>query len=226
VEGALSILGTVLGGYLVGSIPFAVIVVRLFWKQDIRDFGSGNTGATNVLRVFGTVPGLAVYALDALKGAAGVWIGLWLAPEAWGSVGADWFVVLGAMAAITGHTLSPFLGFKGGKGVATASGAILVAAPRAIPVMLVLFLLTVVIWKYVSLGSVVIAAAFPVVCLLMYPDRYALAVLAFIVGAYVIWNHRSNIGRIRRGEEHRITFKRRMWDEVRSAVQDEGRDKR
>lgn len=92
MEGALSILGTVLGGYLVGSIPFAVIVVRLFWKQDIRDFGSGNTGATNVLRVFGTVPGLAVYALDALKGAAGVWIGLWLAPEAWGSVGADWFV--------------------------------------------------------------------------------------------------------------------------------------
>lgn len=225
MEGALRILGTGLGAYLVGSIPFAVIVVRLFWKQDIRDFGSGNTGATNVLRVFGTIPGLAVYALDAFKGAAGVWIGSMLAPEAWGSVGSDWFVVLGAMAAIAGHTLSPFLGFKGGKGVATASGAIFVAAPRVIPVLILLFVVTVLIWKFVSLGSVVIAAAFPVVCLLMYPDRHALAVFAFVVAAYVIWNHRSNVGRIRRGEEHRITFKRRIWDEVRSAVQDEGREK-
>ena len=223
---ALRIAGTAVGAYLIGSIPFAVIVVRLFWKQDIRDFGSGNTGATNVLRVFGTVPGLSVYALDALKGAVGVWLAMLLAPESWGAIGRDWFIVLGAMASITGHTLSPFLGFKGGKGVATASGAIVVAAPRVIPVMLVLFLVTVAIWKYVSLGSIVIAAAFPVVCLLMYPGRYALAVFALVVAAFVIWKHRSNLGRIRRGEEHRITFRRRMWDEVRRDSETEGREER
>lgn len=223
---ALRILGTVLGAYLVGSIPFAVIVVRLFWKQDIRDFGSGNTGATNVLRVFGTVPGLSVYALDALKGAAGVWIGMLLAPDLWGAVGRDWFIVLGAMAAVAGHTLSPFLGFKGGKGVATASGAIIVAAPRVVIVMVILFVIVVAIWKYVSLGSIVIAAAFPVVCLVAYPGRYALAVFAVIAAAFVIWKHRTNIGRIRRGEEHRISFKRRMWDEMRSDSKTKGREER
>ncbi len=222
----LRIAGTVLGAYLVGSIPFAVIVVRLFWKQDIRDFGSGNTGATNVLRVFGAAPGLSVYALDALKGAVGVWLAMALAPDAWGSTGLDWFIVLGAMAAVAGHTLSPFLGFRGGKGVATASGAIIVAAPRVAVVMIAIFIITVAVWKYVSLGSIVIAAAFPVVCLIAYPQRYALAVFAVLVAAYVIWKHRSNIGRIRRGEEHRISFRRRMWDEVRPVPEDEGREER
>ncbi|MHB1016824.1 MAG: glycerol-3-phosphate 1-O-acyltransferase PlsY [Coriobacteriia bacterium] len=223
---ALRILGTALGAYLVGSIPFAIIVVRLFWKQDIRDFGSGNTGATNVLRVFGTVPGLSVYALDALKGAVGVWLGMLLVPDAWGAVGRDWFIVLGAAAAIAGHTLSPFIGFKGGKGVATASGAIIVAAPRVVVVLIVMFVIVVAIWKYVSLGSVIIAAAFPVVCLVAYPGRYALAVFAVLVAVYVIWKHRTNIGRIRRGEEHRISFKRRMWDEMRSDPKTEGREER
>ncbi|MBN2247247.1 MAG: glycerol-3-phosphate 1-O-acyltransferase PlsY [Coriobacteriia bacterium] len=223
---ALRILGTTFGAYLVGSIPFAVIVVRLFWKQDIRDFGSGNTGATNVLRVFGAVPGLSVYALDALKGAAGVWLGILLVPEAWGATGRDWFIVLGAAAAIAGHTLSPFLGFRGGKGVATASGAIMVAAPRVALVMVALFVVIVAIWKYVSLGSIVIAVAFPVVCLVAYPGRYALAVFAVLVAAYVIWKHRTNIGRIRRGEEHRISFKRRMWDEMRPDSKTEGREER
>ncbi len=223
---ALRILGTVLGAYLIGSIPFAVVVVRLFWKQDIRDFGSGNTGATNVLRVFGLAPGLAVYALDALKGAAGVGLGMLLAPESWGITGRDWFVVLGAMAAIAGHTFSPFLGFKGGKGVATASGAIIVAAPRVVAVMVVLFIIVVAISKYVSLGSVVIAAALPVVCLVVYPGRYALAVFGLFAAVFVIWKHRANLGRIRRGEEHRISFKRRMWDEFGSVSKTEGRDER
>ena len=224
MEDTLRILGTALGAYLVGSIPFAVIVVRLFWRQDIRDFGSGNTGATNVLRVFGTVPGLSVYALDALKGAVGVWLAMWLAPDSWGVAGRDWFVVLGAMAAVAGHTLSPFLGFKGGKGVATVSGAIIVAAPAVVLPLIALFIVVVAISKYVSLGSIVIAAAFPVVCWVAYPGRYVLAVFAVVVAAFVIWKHRSNLGRIRRGEEHRITFKRRMWDEVRSASKTEGRE--
>lgn len=217
---ALSILAAALAAYISGSIPWAVIVVKVFWGQDIRSLGSGNTGATNVLRVFGTAPGVAVLLLDAAKGALGVWLALLLAPEVWGATGRDWFMVLGAMAAIAGHSFSPFIGFRGGKGVATAAGAIVVLAPKVIPVMLVIFLVVVAIWKYVSLGSVVIAAFFPGVSWLLYPDRYALIAFSVVAAVLVIWRHRSNIGRIRRGEESKITFRRRMWDELKARYHD------
>lgn len=214
MEYALRILGAAVAAYLVGSIPWAVIVVKIFWKQDIRTLGSGNTGATNVLRVFGTAPGLAVLFLDALKGAVGVWLALMFVPAEWSS-GADWFSVLGAMAAVAGHSFSPFIGFRGGKGVATAAGAIISVAPKVAPVMVVIFVVVVAIWKYVSLGSIVIAALFPGVSWLLYPDRYALLLFSVITAVLVIWRHRSNIGRIRRGEESRITFRRRTWDELK-----------
>jgi len=91
-------------------------------------------------------------------------------------------------------------------------------------VMVVVFVVVVAIWKYVSLGSLTIAALFPGVSWVLYPDRYALLVFAFATAVYVIWQHRSNIGRIRRGEETKITFRRRMWDEVKSSGRHEGRD--
>jgi len=219
MEYALRILGAAVAAYLVGSIPWAVIVVKVFWKQDIRTLGSGNTGATNVLRVFGTAPGLAVLFLDALKGAVGVWLALMFVPAEWSS-GADWFSVLGAMAAVAGHSFSPFIGFRGGKGVATAAGAIISVAPKVAPVMVVIFVVVVAIWKYVSLGSIVIAALFPGVSWLLYPDRYALLLFSVITAVLVIWRHRSNIGRITRGEESRITFRRRTWDELKHRQSD------
>ena len=217
---AVSILAAVLFAYLAGSIPFAVIVVKIFWGQDIRTLGSGNTGATNVLRVFGTAPGLAVLALDAFKGALGVTLALLMAPAEWGGAGQDWFRVLGAMSAIGGHSFSPFIGFRGGKGVATAAGAIVVLAPRTILVMMVIFLAVVALFKYVSVGSLVIAALFPGVCWMLYPDRYALLAFSVLAAGLVIWRHRSNIGRIRRGEEPKITFRRRMWDELKARHHD------
>lgn len=217
---ALSIPAAALVAYLAGSIPFAMIVVWLFWHQDIRTLGSGNTGATNVLRVFGTAPGVSVLLLDAAKGALGVLLALLLVPEAWGASGRDWFMVLGAMAAIAGHSFSPFIGFRGGKGVATAAGAIVVLAPKVVPVMLVIFLVVVAIWKYVSLGSVVIASLFPGVSFVLYPDRHALLAFSVVAAALVIWRHRSNIGRIRRGVESKITFRRRMWDELKARYHD------
>lgn len=206
--------------YFIGSIPFAVIVVKIFWKQDICTLGSGNTGATNVLRVFGTAPGVAVLLLDGAKGALGVWIAMALAPAVWGPHTADWFGMAGAIAAMTGHSLSPFIGWRGGKAVATAAGAVVMLAPMTIPVLVGIFVLVVAIWRYVSLGSVVIATLFPGVCWLMYPHRPVLVPFAAIVGGFVIWRHRSNIGRIRRGEESKITFKRRMWDDLRSRHHD------
>lgn len=219
MDHALRILGAAVAAYLVGSIPWAVIVVRIFWKQDIRTLGSGNTGATNVLRVFGTAPGLAVLFLDALKGALGVWLALMFVPAEW-ATGADWFSVLGAMAAVAGHSFSPFIGFRGGKGVATAAGAIISVAPKVAPVMVIIFVIVVAIWKYVSLGSVVIAVLFPGVSWMLYPGRYALVLFSIVVAALVIWRHRSNIGRIRRGEEHKITFRRRTWDELKHSQSD------
>ena len=220
MEPALRIAAAALAAYLGGSIQWAVIVVKIFWKQDIRTLGSGNTGATNVLRVFGTAPGLAVLFLDALKGAVGVWLALLLVPAEWAVAGKDWFSVLGAMAAVAGHSFSPFIGFRGGKGVATAACAIVSVAPKVAPVMVIIFVVVVAIWKYVSLGSIVIAVLFPGVSWLLYPDRYALLLFCIVVAALVIWRHRSNIGRIRRGEESRITFRRRTWDELKQRHND------
>lgn len=215
---ALRIVGAALAAYLIGAIPWAVIVVRVFWKQDIRALGSGNTGATNVLRVFGTAPGIAVLLLDALKGALGVWAATAIASPVAAASTAEWFSVLGAMAAIAGHSFSLFIGFAGGKGVATAAGAISALAPRVVGVMALVFVIVVAIGKMVSLGSVTIAALFPVVSWWMYrnDEPTPLVVFAIVAAALVIWRHRGNIVRIARGEEAKITFKRRLWDDMRS----------
>ena len=191
----LRLLGAALAAYGVGSVPWAVIVVRIFWKQDIRTLGSGNTGATNVLRVFGAAPGIAVMALDIAKGALGVWLATLFVPAAWGADGRDWVMVLGAIASI--------------------AGAILMLAPRVMPVMAVIFVVVVAVWKHVSLGSITIAALFPGVSWWLYPERHALLAFAIAAAVLVIWRHRSNIGRIRRGEESKITFRRRAWDDLK-----------
>ena len=221
METALRIIGAALVAYLCGSIPWAVIVVKLYWKQDIRTLGSGNTGATNVLRVFGTFPGIVVLVLDAAKGALGVWLA-WMfadpafgAPQSWGASGYDWFGVLGSLAAVAGHSFSPFIGFKGGKGVATTAGALLVLAPKVWPVMLVVFVLVIALWRMVSLGSVVIALIFPGVSWWMYPDRHALLILSVLLTVLVVWRHRSNLGRIVHGTESKISFRRRTWDDLK-----------
>jgi glycerol-3-phosphate acyltransferase PlsY len=203
-----------LAAYILGSIPFAVIVGKIFWGVDIREHGSGNTGATNVLRVFGPAPGFTVLALDAAKGAAAVYLAAMIAPAAFTPEGHDWFRIIGAMGAIAGHSFSPFIGFRGGKGVATAAGAIVVMAPRVVPVMIVVFLLVTALGRMVSLGSLSMAALFPPVTALMYPGRYSLLAFSVITAALVIWRHRSNVGRILRGEEAKITFRRRLLDET------------
>lgn len=205
--------GAAVAAYLLGSIPFAVIVGKVFWGVDVREHGSGNTGATNVLRVFGPAPGFGVLALDAAKGAAAVAVAALIAPEAFGAEGHDWFRMIGAMGAIAGHSFSPFIGFKGGKGVATAAGAIIVMAPRVVPVMIVAFLLITAVGRMVSLGSVSIAALFPLTTAILYPGRVSLLSLSIVTALLVIWRHRSNIRRILHGEEAKITFRRRLLDE-------------
>ncbi|MBN2404943.1 MAG: glycerol-3-phosphate 1-O-acyltransferase PlsY [Coriobacteriia bacterium] len=203
-----------LTAYLIGSIPFALIVGKLFWGVDIREHGSGNTGATNVLRVFGPAPGFTVLALDMAKGSAAVYLAALFVPLAFGPEGQDWFRVIGALGAIAGHSFSPFIGFRGGKGVATAAGAIIVLAPRVIPFMVLAFLAVTALSRMVSLGSMAIACLFPVTTALLYPGRYTLLAFAVATAILVVWRHRANIGRIMRKEETKITFRRRLLDET------------
>ncbi len=200
----LIIIVSLVVAFLLGSIPFAVIVSRVFFKKDIRSFGSGNPGATNVLRTFGPVAGSATFALDILKGSLAVYIAQRLAPIAWTADSVDWLMIAVAMAAIAGHAFSPFIGFKGGKGVATAAGAIGMIMPVAFIVLLPMFLLIIAITRMVSLGSITIALELPVLCVLLYGDRTPIMLFGLLGGALVVWRHHSNLRRIFRGEEHRM----------------------
>lgn len=202
-------------GYLLGSIPFAVIVGKLFWGVDVREHGSGNTGATNVLRVFGVAPGLLVLGLDAAKGAAAVLAAHLLLAVAPLPGIAGWLPVLGGVAAIIGHVFSPFLGWRGGKGVATTAGVIVVMAPRVIPLLALLFLVVVALTRVVSAGSVVIAVAFPLMVIWRYPGNVALLVFALCAAGMVIWRHRGNMLRFVRSEEPKVDFTRRLLDQAR-----------
>jgi acyl phosphate:glycerol-3-phosphate acyltransferase len=130
------------------------------------------------------------------------------APGELGTIGQDWVLIGASFAAVLGHTYSPYLRLAGGKGVATAAGALLILTPAAWPVLLLTFVVVIAIWRMVSLGSVAIAVEFPILVVAFYGDRPALVTFSFVAASLVIWRHRSNIARIVRGEEAKITFKK------------------
>lgn len=182
-------------GYLIGAIPFGYIAGRLK-GIDIRKYGSGNIGSTNVSRVLGKKYGIAVQILDILKGITPVAIGKLT------GLNSAWVVIIG-LATICGHNWTIFLGFKGGKGVNTSLGVALGLVP--IPAILCLFiwLIVVSIWKYISLSSIVAAIAFPI---FTFTFNYPLVVriLAIMVTFFIVIRHRSNIKRLIKGEEPKI----------------------
>lgn len=194
--------------YLLGAIPFSVIVSRLFYHMDVREYGSGNAGATNVMRVLGVKAALVVLALDMLKGALAACLALWWPVAQFGATAQEWVLIGAALAAVLGHTYSPYLGFQGGKGVATAAGAMLAVAPLAFGILLAIFIVVVASSRMVSLGSIAIALAFPPVVFLCYPTHHALLSFSFAAVALVIWRHRGNLARIARREEAKISFTR------------------
>jgi acyl phosphate:glycerol-3-phosphate acyltransferase len=208
METALRVAIILVVAYLLGAVPFAVIVGRLFYHVDVRKHGSGNAGATNVMRVLGLKAGLAVLLLDGLKGVAAVLFAMLVHPEYLSATTADWVLIGASFAAVLGHSYSPYLGFAGGKGVATAAGALLVVMPAVWPILLVVFVVVVALGRMVSLGSVVIAALFPVLVLVFYGDRLAFVIFSLVATSLVIWRHRSNIARIARGEEAKISLGR------------------
>jgi glycerol-3-phosphate acyltransferase PlsY len=192
-------------GYLVGGIPFSLIVGRKFFGIDPREHGSGNLGATNVYRVLGARPALAVALLDVGKGAAAVALAMLVSPFASGDA-RDYVLIAVAMTAVLGHSFSPYIRFKGGKGVATAAGAIAVVMPLTWPILFITFVLVITLSRMVSLASILVALEFPLLTWLLYRDHTAFVVFAAVAATLVIARHRTNIVRIWRGEENRVSF--------------------
>ena len=197
----LLIVGMILG-YLLGSIPFALIIGKLVAKVDVREHGSGNLGGTNVIRVVGMKAGVLVIACDILKGVLAAFIGSLLFGD-WGGVAAGIFAVIG-------HTYPIFARFKGGKGVATGAGVFLFLAPIQIIIALAVFGVVLLITKYVSLAS--IAGCLTAIIFFILPifdTGIPIRIIGGIVALFVIFKHRSNIRKLRRGEEKKITERKR-----------------
>jgi glycerol-3-phosphate acyltransferase PlsY len=195
--------------YLLAGIPFGAIIARRFYKVDITALGSGNTGATNIFRTLGWKAALPVALLDVAKGSVPALLARFvLADPAWAASGRDMLIIVSGVAAMAGHMYSPYFGLRGGKGVATAAGAILILMPRVFFVLLVIFVLSIVILRRVSVASMLTAVALPLVTWPLYPDRLVLFVFACLAVPLIFWSHRANIGRILRHEEPRITMGR------------------
>jgi acyl phosphate:glycerol-3-phosphate acyltransferase len=190
--------------YILGSIPVGWLVARLFYKTDIRTQGSGNIGATNALRIFGTKVGILVLILDMFKGASAV-----LLARHFFALGHPLVSICGLLA-ILGHVFPIWLGFKGGKGVATAGGVFLALAPLSLLLAIITFVLIVAKTRYVSLGSIVGAIVFGLSVIIFHlraqSSDWALLVLSVIVVLMIIIKHRQNIQRLRQGNENKISF--------------------
>ena len=184
----------VLIAYLIGSIPFALILARR-WGADLRQVGSGNLGAANVMRASGVTAGVLVAALDMAKGAASVWIASRVGD------GTDLPAAAG-LAAIIGHVYPIWLRFRGGKGVATACGAFAMLTPMAVPPVLAIFAAVVWLTQYISLGSVLASMALPPLAYAMGSPAPAV-VAAGAAAAIIVFRHRSNVLRVWAGTERR-----------------------
>ena len=201
--------------YLLGSLNFAIIVSRLFFHKDIRQFGSGNAGMTNILRTFGKGAAAGVLCGDVLKGTCAVLLGrlffTLLAPGA----GVIYGAYIAAIAAVLGHLFPLYFGFKGGTGISVVPGAIFAIAPAVILALIAVFLVMVVCTRIVSLSSITVAALYPVftfVYFTFWGDGSSLpwvnTLFAAVMGALIIYMHRANIQRLRNGTEYKFGQKK------------------
>lgn len=195
------------GSYLLGSIPFGLLLGRLFGRADVRKEGSGNIGATNVARVAGPVAGVLTLLLDAGKGALAVYLAMRL-----GDGSAMW-IMAATLCVLAGHCFPVWLRFRGGKGVATAAGAFLVVCPVAMLGATMLFVLVVVFWRFVSLGSISAAAAMPLLVYFFWAPHhappYVVTFGSLAVAVLIVYKHDGNIQRLVQGNEPRFSFTRK-----------------
>ena len=187
--------------YLLGGIPFGYLLVRMKTGADVRSMGSGNIGATNVLRTSGRAIAVATLLLDIAKGFFAVWLAASLTADSLG------WTCLAALAVMAGHAYPIFLKFQGGKAVASFIGAFLYLAPIPLLASLVVFVIVVSATRHISLGSIIAAASIPLaVWLIMHPPQ-SLILTSLVAGAFIIYRHRANIERLRAGNEHVFRFK-------------------
>jgi acyl phosphate:glycerol-3-phosphate acyltransferase len=195
-----------IGAYLLGSIPFGLLIVKMSGGPDIRKMGSGNIGAANVTRNAGAVAGALTLLLDAAKGYLAVWlVGRWTG----GNI--RWVMAV-AVVAVVGHMFPVWLSFRGGKGVATGLGVFLPICWEAVALGILLWLLVVGFWRYSSLGSIAAAVALPLFVYVLYAPGHAppevVTFGAVVISVLVVAKHRANIQRLIAGEESRLKFGR------------------
>jgi len=185
----------IIASYLVGSISFAYFICRNFYSTDIRKYGSGNPGSTNVLRVLGAKPALIVFAADLLKGLIMVSLGRFLGGES--------LALLSAVAVVIGHDWSIFLNFKGGKGIATSFGVVIGLFPKVALLLLIIGISVIYLSRYVSLGSISAATMLPILLLILkYPVRHI--IVGLILGIIAVYRHRDNVERLLAGKENKL----------------------
>ncbi len=193
-----------IAAYLLGSIPFGILLAKLFGGGAVRKAGSGNIGATNVARVAGPLAGILTLIFDTAKGAAAVWFAGRVTNE-----NATWMMIAGFVV-LLGHCFPVWLKFKGGKGVATALGVFLALCPLAAISALLLFILCVAYWRYVSLGSVAAAAAMPLLIYFLWAPHHAPPIIVNVgtlaIALLVIYKHDGNLQRLVEGTEPRFSF--------------------
>lgn len=209
---SLATLPLVLVGYLLGSIPFGLIFAKLFAGKDVREHGSGNIGATNVSRVVGPVAGILTLLLDAMKGAAAVWLAARLTDHA------STAMILAGLAALLGHCFPVWLKFKGGKGVATALGIFIALSPLAALAAFVLFLIVTAFWRYVSLGSLSAAAAMPLLIYFLWAPGHApplvITLGTLFATILIFYKHDANLQRLVDGTEPKYSLGKSKGEEA------------
>jgi len=202
----IALAAALLLSYLLGSFPTSIVVGKIFFGKDIRDEGSGNAGGTNAFRVFGWKAGILVALIDVGKGVAAALLVSRIA--AGGPLPRDAARLAAGTAATLGHVWTLFAGFRGGKGVATAAGALAAVAPLPFFAALAAFALGLLSTGIVSVGSMAAALVFPLAVLVFHlTGLHASGVLlafSFLLGPFIFWTHRKNIARLRRGEENRF----------------------
>lgn len=198
--------------FLLGSVPWGLVISKVFYKKDLREVGSGNIGTTNAIRAMGKVGGYAVFVLDFGKGLLSGFIGMWIAQAA----GFDQALVgistsVAFFGCVYGHIFSPWLKFKGGKGIAVAIGCLFVTfGPIPAIIELAIFAVLVATTKYVSVGSMAAALACPLLSLWVFWGNWIAVLFCSVTGLTVFWAHRGNLARLREGTENRIGSKKKQ----------------
>jgi glycerol-3-phosphate acyltransferase PlsY len=203
-----------LGGYLLGSIPTAVWIGKFFYKIDVREYGSGNAGATNTFRVLGKRAGIPVLLIDVLKGLAAVSLAYFSPYPPNSNQFINLELVVG-IASLVGHIFPVFASFRGGKGIATLLGIVLGVHPYGALISMAIFIIILLISSYVSLSSMISAICFPVIIIYVFQTKVpSLIIFSILIAIMVLITHQKNIERLLRKEESKAKLIRKKKDEV------------